>query len=104
MKNILFSFIGSHIMHPARNVDVSVAGDRLMITRDHQPNEYHAIEDIDIMINGQEIIEEEYSTQITANEEIVTITLPLKPQQGDVIVVDTEIHRLGSKKITLKIE
>ncbi len=104
MKNLLFSLIGSYVVHPAREVAVSVSGDRLMITRDHQQNEHHAIEDIDIMINGHEIIEDEYSTQITAKEEIVTIILPVEPQPGDVIVVDTEIHRLGSKKVTLKIE
>ncbi len=51
-----------------------------------------------------DVIEKEYATHITDTEEVVIVTLPFEPKAGDVIVVDTEVQRFGSKKITLKVE
>lgn len=102
-KQTLLTLFSSLIPHKAP-MALAVSGEKLEITAGHKGIAHHAIEDIDIQINGMSVVEEEYSTRITDTEEVVTVVLPFEPKPGDVIVVDTEVHRLGSKKITLKVE
>jgi hypothetical protein len=97
---LLTSIIGNK----KRDMALSVSGDHLEIVGKHSRKAHHVIEDIGIMINGLDVVEEEYSTRITDKEEVVTVTLPFEPKPGDVIVVDTDINHLGSRTITLKVE
>ncbi len=107
MKNSqgsLFNLLTAIVPHRNKGVALSVLGDHLEITAGHSIHSHHAIEDLGIMVNGMEVTEEEYSTQITDTSEIVTVVLPFEPQPGDVITVDTDIHHLGSRTISLKVD
>lgn len=100
----IMSVLSSIIPHRKSEMALSVLGDHLEIKAGHRALAHHAIEDLGVMINGEDVVEEEYSTQITDTEEVVTIVLPFEPKAGDVIVVDTAVQKLGSKKITLKVQ
>ncbi len=100
----LLGLISSLIPHKKKAMALAVSGDHLEITAGHQALAHHAIEDLGILVNGMEVVEEEYSTRITDTEEVVTVTLPFEPKPGDVITIDTDINHLGSRTLTLKVE
>ncbi len=103
-KTVSLASMLTSIWPEKKEIGLSVSGDCLEIVAEHSVMKHHAIEDLGIKINGMDVVENGYATRITDTEEVVIITLPFEPQAGDVIVVDTEVQRFGSKKITLKVE
>jgi len=101
-SSLVTSIIPEFFSRP--ETSLSVSGDRLKITGRHTTRFQHIIDDLGIKVNGKEIEDAGFETRIRDKSEEVTILLPFEPQPGDVITVDTAVHSLGSKKITLRVE
>ncbi len=65
--------------------------------------ERHYIESITIKVNGDEVEVLEYSKQKTESDHNVTVEMP-GLQKGDVVEVEANCSRIGSRSAELKIE
>ena len=90
------------LFNKADEISLLLEDKELTIFSSHHSHKYIS-EGVDIYINGNEVEDCGYSTEIHNEQEYLKVFLPFEPVAGDVIEVDTAVHHLGIKTITLKV-
>ena len=111
-RNIIFLFLlimclflpTQALSHPAGKVILSVEGNILQVTAQHNVGnpQTHYIDEITVTLNGKKIITQLFSLQ-TGNTQKVSYTIP-SLKSGDTITVLAHCNKGGNRKETITIQ